>query len=1382
LNVTDKEGCAAEIRVVIGEPESLTLSLSAADVDCNGLSSGTILSTVSGGSLPYRYSWSNGSTLPNVFGLPAGTYSLTVTDTNHCVISASTTLGEPAKLAPNAAITHVSCFGGSDGSIDFNVMGGTGTYTYQWSNGATTQDISNLKAGVYQLIVKDGNHCEAALSFTVKEPANPLKLTLTPTPPACYNGTDGQISMTVSGGTTPYTFSWSNGATTQELTGIGSGNYKVLVSDANGCTATDSITLTHPPLLSLVARGDTVCEGDTIQLSATFETGGIIGWKGPVGYASAKDNPFILNSQAYQAGTYIATVSKDGCTNTDTVQVVIKTRPTLAVIFAGCAANSYFVRVQVSSQSRFSSDEGTVTDEGNNTFFIQNIPNNKIATLTIVNEAGCAVVQKIDRTICDVNIPNPCTNNPAGPNAILCEPTDTHLLPKPVNGRYWVASASNPASAFADTTGLVTGLTQNGVYHFILFSPLDNCADTVTVTRQALLRYEVVAASATCAGDSTNKDAFIQLAGFAPNATFGLTLGSQYDVSTTPQAIPADGVLLKNGVNPPTDQTYTVRVFSENGCFTDKTIVLKHVNCQCTLKATATTQPIQCFGESDGAVDVTVTGGTAPYSFAWSNTAVTEDLANVKAGNYTVTVKDSNFCEVKLTVNITQPDSMHIAVAKTNVQCHGKENGQISLTVSGGKAPYTFRWSNGATTPELQNLPASTYTVTVTDSNLCQKHVSVVITEPDSLTVTAAEQNVKCKGDQSGAIDISVTGGTQPYTYLWSNGAKTQDLANLPGGVYSVIVTDAKGCSADVRVVIGEPDSLKLSLNPADVDCNGLSSGTILSTVSGGSRPYRYSWSNGSTLPGVFGLPAGSYTLTVTDSNNCVISASTTLAEPAKLAPNAELVHVSCFGGSDGNIDFNVMGGTGTYTYAWSNGATTQDISNLKAGVYQVTVKDGNKCILEVSFTITQPASPLKTQLTPTLPTCHDGADGSILSAISGGTAPYSYSWSTGETTQNITGLKAGTYKVVVTDAKGCSVVDSISLSNPPLPALTAKGDVVCEGDTIQLSATFEAGGSINWTGPANFTSTQTNPFIANAQLAQQGQYTATVSRGGCTQTDTVQVVVKTRPTLQVVLVNCVPNSYSVRVQVSPSAAFSSNEGTVTNEGNNTYFVQAIPNNKMAILKAVNAAGCEFIQKIDRTICNANPPQSCANNPAGPNAILCEPAVTHSLPKPINGRYWVASASNPTSASVDTTGVVTGLTQNGVYHFILFSPLENCADTVTVTRRASPRYSVSASSVTCAGDSTNRDGFIQLTGFDANAIFGLTLGTQYDESIAAQPIPVDGTILKNAVNPPIDQIYTVRVFAENGCFTEKTVVLKHVVCECARPPCFPLKMKLKKKK
>ncbi len=214
--------------------------------------------------------------------------------------------------------------------------------------------------------------------------------------------------------------------------------YKVSITDEKGCSSTDSIVINNPPILSLTALGDTLCEGDTLQLSATGEEGAVIGWTGPVGYASAQANPFILNSQAYQAGRYIATATKNGCTRTDTVQVVIKTRPTLEVIFAGCGPDFYTVRVRVSPQSRFSSDEGTITDEGNNTFFIQNIPNNKIATLTLINEAGCAVVQKVDRTVCEANIPNPCTNNPAGPDAILCEPTDTYLLPKPVNGGYWI--------------------------------------------------------------------------------------------------------------------------------------------------------------------------------------------------------------------------------------------------------------------------------------------------------------------------------------------------------------------------------------------------------------------------------------------------------------------------------------------------------------------------------------------------------------------------------------------------------------------------------------------------------------------------------------------------------------------------------------------------------------------------------------------------------------------------------------------------------------------------------------------------------------------------------------------------------------------------------
>ena len=668
------------------------------------------------------------------------------------------------------------------------------------------------------------------------------------------------------------------------------------------------------------------------------------------------------------------------------------------------------------------------------------------------------------------------------------------------------------------------------------------------------------------------------------------------------------------------------------------------------------------------------------------------------------------------------------------------------------------------------------------DANGCSDSLTVVVSEPEPLKVIYASNDVKCKSDNTGRIDVSVMGGSLPYSYAWSNGAVSEDITSLAGGVYMLIVTDKNGCSADLRVVIGEPDSLKLSLAPESVTCKGLSSGTILSTVSGGTKPYQYSWSNGSTLPNVYGLPAGTYTLTVVDSNNCVVSASATLAEPAELAPNAEIKHVSCFGGNDGSIDFNVQGGMGTYTYSWSNGATTQDISNLQAGVYRLTVKDENNCSIEIDFTITQPNNPISLTLTPTSPTCHNGENGKVTLAIMGGTTPYKVRWSNGAETQDIVDLKSGWYKVVVSDANGCTTTDSVQLMNPALLSLAAKGDTVCEGDTVKLSATYDPTAQISWTGPVGYASGNPNPMIINSQLYQAGTYVATVTKGECIHTDTVQVVIHQRPSMMVIYAGCIPNSYEIRVQVSPNTQFSSDEGTVTYEGNNKYYIRYIPNNKIATFTVTNQTGCSMSQKVDRTICDDNQPIPCTNNPAGPNAFICEPTETHSLPKPTNGRYWIASASNPSSAFVDTTGLVSGMSANGEYRFILVSPLDNCVDTVSITRSGIPSFGVLLSQPTCAGSNAKKDGYLKLTDFETSATFGITPGTIYDETVIQQAIPANGILLQNISNPSSVVNYTIRVVSAHGCYTDKKVTLQPIYCECPVELCIPFQIQQRRKK
>jgi hypothetical protein len=321
-------------------------------------------------------------------------------------------------------------------------------------------------------------------------------------------------------------------------------------------------------------------------------------------------------------------------------------------------------------------------------------------------------------------------------------------------------------------------------------------------------------------------------------------------------------------------------------------------------------------------------------------------------------------------------------VCGTNVSCNGANDGSINLTVTGGAdcTAYTFNWSNGATTEDVSNLRAGTYSVTVTDANGCSTSSSFTLTEPAQLLSSGVAatyvcgHNVSCAGSNDGSINLTVTGGASctAYTYLWSNGATTEDVSNLTAGNYSVTVTDANGCSTTSNFTLTEPDELRVrSITSAtfecgyNISCNGASDGSIDLTPEGGATcvAYTYNWSNGATTEDLGGLTAGTYNVTVTDANGCSTTASITLTQPALLqssgiaATYACGTNVSCNGANDGSINLTATGGADcrAYTFNWSNGATTEDVSNLTAGTYSVTVTDANGCSTTSSFTLTEP-------------------------------------------------------------------------------------------------------------------------------------------------------------------------------------------------------------------------------------------------------------------------------------------------------------------------------------------------------------------------------------------------------------------------------------------
>ncbi len=493
--------------------------------------------------------------------------------------------------------------------------------------------------------------------------------------------------------------------------------------------------------------------------------------------------------------------------------------------------------------------------------------------------------------------------------------------------------------------------------------------------------------------------------------------------------------------------------------------------------ATAVATSASCFG-GNGAVNLTVSGGTTPYTFAWSNSATTEDLASVPAGTYTVTVTDANGCTATATATVTAPPQLLASAAATNALCFGG-NGAVNLTVSGGTTPYTFAWSNSATTEDLAGVPAGTYTVTVTDANGCTATASATVGQPAELSLSLEKTDVTCHGANNGTITATIGGGTGSYLINLDGGAfvpaaSSHTFVNVAAGQHIVTVkngTFATATSPYTFMNVG-PSShtvtvknwpLATATTPRTLVNDGPGSHQV--TVKNGSfttatspRTFVNDGPDSQTVtvknqalakatsPHTFqNAGTGSHTVTPTNGDECSKSALITIFQPNALASTETHQNVTCNGGNNGAINLTVSGGTSPYTFAWSNGATTEDISGVAAGTYTVTVTDAKACKTNRSVTITQPA-PITCTLSPPsqLPVC--GSSGNKLSAAAGFT---NYEWSLdpvalaagwsitdGQGTNTITYTAGGsgpaTFSVTVTDATSCPGTCETSFSCTP--------------------------------------------------------------------------------------------------------------------------------------------------------------------------------------------------------------------------------------------------------------------------------------------------------------------------------------------------------------
>lgn len=457
---------------------------------------------------------------------------------------------------------------------------------------------------------------------------------------------------------------------------------------------------------------------------------------------------------------------------------------------------------------------------------------------------------------------------------------------------------------------------------------------------------------------------------------------------------------------------YTISAIDDYGCIANYSV---NITQPPQLNVTTSYNPILCYGEAT-TVLVLPSGGTPPYTGAGS--------FPVGAGTHSFTVTDFNGCNNTVSISISQPDPLQLLLTSAPAQC-GNTGGTVFSNVFGGTPAYSYTWSNGTSYNYISNLDPGTYSVTVRDNNNCTVSANATVGLTGFLSPAVSEiSTIRCPGDATGALQVNIPNAVNPVSYVWNNGVTTSYNSNLTADTYTITVTDGWGCNGFASYTLVEPESISISPVLTMPSCFGFSDGNINIVVNGGNSPYNYYWNNGNNSETISNLAAGSYSVTVSDLNNCTISTSFNLNEPEELQLDYISRNISCNGFNDGSISLAASGGTLPYSYTLVHPqftATGQNHLYLVPGVYNAYVRDINGCEVQQQIPISEPY-PLSASATVSNPTCIGNNDGEIEISVIGGTYPYLYTFEQGSTDfHTITGLSEGIYNVTVTDANGCT-------------------------------------------------------------------------------------------------------------------------------------------------------------------------------------------------------------------------------------------------------------------------------------------------------------------------------------------------------------------------
>ncbi len=693
---------------------------------------------------------------------------------------------------------------------------------------------------------------------------------------------------------------------------------------------------------------------------------------------------------------------------------------------------------------------------------------------------------------------------------------------------------------------------------------------------------------------------------------------------------------------------------------------------------------VTCFGGNNGSATVTPAGGTSPFTYSWSPSGGNASTATgLSAGTYTVTVIDAANCTNTIVVTITQPNALTSAGSQTNLLCNAQCNGSATVTPAGGTGPYSYSWApSGGNAATASGLCAGTYTCTITDANGCTATRTFSITQPPALTGSGTQTNVTCNAQCTGSASVIATGGTGPYSYVWTpSGGNASTAAALCAGTYTCSITDANGCATTSSFTITQPPAITGTSATQPSTC-GNSNGTATVTPTGGTGPYNCSWApSGGNAQSATNLAAGTYTITVTDANGCTGQVSVTVTNTA--GPTSSITSVtnaSCFAAMNGSATITPSGGTGPFGCNWTpSGGTGLTATGLGAGTYTATITDANGCVTSSTVVITQPQVLLGQLVSQTNVLCNGGANGSATAGNTGGTGPYSFNWlPSGGTNPTATGLTAGTYTAIITDANGCTAAAVATITEPPVVTATMGSpvNVLCNGGTTG-SATVTAGGGV---GAFTYNWLPSGGSNATASNLGAGTYTVTVTDGnGCAATTSVTI---TEP---LALTNTITGT-------ATTCNVNNGSATVTPAGGTgPYTYNWLPSGGSNATASALASGNYTVTVTDANNCQAT--ASVTINPSTGVSMIVASVTNATCAGDCNAQATVTPFGGTSPYTIAWPSGGSGLTETGLCaggYTVHVTDFSGCTSSVTVTVTEPLPLAVQTNTpgVLCIGQST----------------------------------------------------------------------------------------------